>query len=132
MGAPSVLKRLPRQAPWVACPLLRFGGFFGGPAMSVELSDEEERFIKDVMKWDETRRRTETLFSMLFLIVGGAVIVVVAYVTVGNLTDRTALSVTVPGFLAGILLIGLYLVAGWRIRERRTIASVLKKLRVGS
>ena len=97
--------------------------------MRVELSDQEEQFVRKIVDWDLNRRRAESFVCSLFLFLGGAIIVFAAYITVQHLSDRTALSITVPGFLLGLVLIGLYLIVGRRIRERRLVASVLKKLR---
>ena len=97
--------------------------------MRAELSEEEEQFVSELVTWDRTRRNVELVFYTLLLVIGGAVIVIAGYITIQHLTDRTALSVTVPGFLLGLLLIGLYLFGERRVKERRMAASVLKKLR---
>ena len=53
-------------------------------------------------------------FSQLLLILGGLAIVVSAYLTLRCLSDRTALTLTVPGFVAGLALIGVSLQLGRR------------------
>lgn len=96
--------------------------------LKTKLSEEEDQFVHELLTWDQTLRSKEWVFYNLLLILGGLVIVVVAFLTVQHLNDKTALWVTVPGFLTGILLIGLYIIGVRRIKERRLVASVLKKL----
>lgn len=96
--------------------------------MGTKLNEEEERFVQELLNWDQLKKPTGCILYNLFLTFGGIVIVVVCFLTIQHLTDRTALWVTVPGFLVGLFLIGLYLVEKYRTRERRLVASVLKKL----
>jgi hypothetical protein len=97
--------------------------------MKSRLSEEEEQFVHELETWERSGKRIEHFFYTLFLVLGGAVIVTAGYVTVQHLTDRTALSITVPGFLLGLLFIGLHLGGGRRMRDRSITASILKKLR---
>lgn len=96
--------------------------------MKTKLSEEEDQFVDELLTRDQRLRPKESVFYNLLLISGGLIIVVVAFLTVQHLNDKTALWVTVPGFLTGILLIGLYIIGMRRIKERRLVASVLKKL----
>jgi len=95
--------------------------------LRTKLNEEEDQFVHKLLTWDQTLRSKESVFYNLLLISGGIVIVVVAFLTVQHLNDRTVLWVTVPGFLTGVLLIGLYIIGMRRIKERRLVASVLKK-----
>jgi uncharacterized membrane protein YfcA len=96
--------------------------------IKAELSEEEEQLIHELLTWDQTRRPVERLLYSLFLILGGAIIVIHGFLTVQQLHDRLVFWVTVPGFLLGLIFILLYIVGERRIRERRLIAKVLRKL----
>jgi hypothetical protein len=93
-----------------------------GQEMESDLSDEEEQFVRDLLAWAEKRRPIEWIFNNLLLFLGGTV-VVIGLLTVQYLNDRTVYCITVPGFLLGFLLIGLYIIG-----ERRLVARVLGKL----
>ncbi|OYD14406.1 hypothetical protein CH333_07980 [candidate division WOR-3 bacterium JGI_Cruoil_03_44_89] len=96
--------------------------------METKLNKEEEGLVHELLTWDRTRRHIESIFCRLFLTLGGVIIVIVGFFTVQHLNDRIILWVTVPGFLIGLFLVGLYIEREHRLRERRLVASVLKKL----
>ncbi|KPL17971.1 MAG: hypothetical protein AMJ92_10265 [candidate division Zixibacteria bacterium SM23_81] len=96
--------------------------------MKAELSQEEEQLIHELLTWDQTHRPVERLLYNLFLILGGAIIVIHGFLSVQQLHDRIAFWVSVPGFLLGLMFILLYIMGERRIREHRLWAHVLKKL----
>jgi len=97
--------------------------------MAQELTHAEDRYVENLLSWDRHRRRADGWLCLSLLVLGGLVVVIFAFLTLRSLTDRTALTMTVPGFVAGIALIVLYLQLEQRMQERRLIASVLRKLR---
>ena len=96
--------------------------------MKPELTEQEDRFVREVLEWDIRRRASEWFLYSLLLIVGGGVFVFVAVFTLQHLNDRTAMWVTLPGSLSAILFAVLYVSGERRIKERRLLASVLRKL----
>lgn len=56
--------------------------------------------------------RAGTLIRTALLMVGGGIIVASAIHTLSHLSDRTVFTVLVPGFAAGLFLIGLYVRTG--------------------
>ncbi|MDH3197938.1 MAG: hypothetical protein OEO21_06830 [Candidatus Krumholzibacteria bacterium] len=63
-------------------------------------------------------KNARDLVRTALLVAGAAVIVVAAVVTVRNLTDRTVLTVLVPGVVVGLILIGGYVAVGRAHREQ--------------
>ena len=96
--------------------------------MNTTLSSEEKRFLHQLLTWDEKRRTMNSVLYNLFLILGGIIIVVVGFSTVQHLNDQTVLWLTVPGFLLGLLLIGLYIMGQRWNKERQLVASIIRKL----
>lgn len=99
--------------------------------METSLTDLERRFVHDLLMWNQTRRSVELLFFNVLLILGGMMIIVVAYLTLQYLSDRTVALVTVPGLLMGVLLVGLYVVGRRRIQDRQRVCAIIKKLTEG-
>ena len=52
------------------------------------------------------------VIRMTLLVTGAGVIIAAAYHTLGYFTDRTVFTILVPGFVAGLILIGLYVATG--------------------
>ncbi len=96
--------------------------------MRSNLNEQEERFVNELLKWDQKDRSLQWFLCHIFLILGGVVFVAAAIFTARNLNDRTALWVMLPGSLIAIVFFVLYAVIEHRIRERRLVASVFKKL----
>ncbi len=96
--------------------------------MDEKLKMDAEQFIHDLLAWDVRRRPMEWVLSNLALFLGAVVILVTGIFTIRHLTDRLILWVTVPGFVLGILFVGLYMFAGKRVKERHRMALILKKL----
>lgn len=96
--------------------------------MTVELSLDEQRFVDDLLNWDAKTRSIELVLSRLALVLGGVILIVTAILTLGNLTDGTVVSLLIPGFVAGIFLISVYVWVGSRIRDRHRIAEIARKL----
>jgi len=61
------------------------------------------------------------------LVAGGVLIVCAAIITLERLSDRTVLSVLVPGFVSGLFLVGLYFFGEKRVRERSRLAEIIRK-----
>ena len=96
--------------------------------MAETLKSDEEQFVRDLLAWDARQRPTEWILSNLALVLGAVVILVTCIYTLRHLTDRLIFWVTVPGFVMGILFVGIYFFAGKRVKERHRMASILKKL----
>ncbi|MDZ7289667.1 MAG: hypothetical protein ONB44_10785 [candidate division KSB1 bacterium] len=96
--------------------------------MNERLKADEEKFIHELLAWDAQRRPMEWILGNVALFLGGVMILVIGIFTIRHLTDRLILLITVPGFISGILFVGLYIFISNRIKERRRMASILKKL----
>lgn len=99
--------------------------------MTIPLPHEEQRYLDELLDWDEKQRPMESLVATASLLFGGLVIVATAVVTLLDLRDATILAVLVPGVLAGLFFIAVYRVLRMRVRERHEIARLARKL-VGS
>ncbi|MCK4303106.1 MAG: hypothetical protein KAY24_02585 [Candidatus Eisenbacteria sp.] len=96
--------------------------------MRSSLSQSDRKYLDDLLTWDSSRRRLDSLLYNMALVAGGALIVCAAIITVGRLNDRTVLSVLVPGFVSGLFLVGLYFFGEKRLRERHRLAEILRKI----
>ena len=96
--------------------------------MRSDLNEQERQFVDELLKWDQKDRPGQWVLCHIFLILGGIVFVAAAILTVQNLNDRTILWVMLPGTLIAIAFFVLYIVGERRIRERKLMASVLRKL----
>lgn len=96
--------------------------------MNATLKNDEKEFVRDLLAWDQRRRPLEWILSNLALVVAAAVFVVTCVFTAQHLTDSRILFFTVPGFVLGILFVGIYYLTEKRIKERHRIASMLNKL----
>jgi hypothetical protein len=96
--------------------------------MDEKLKIEEEQFIRDLLAWDAQHRPVEWVLSNTALVLGVVVILVTCVYTLRHLTDRLIFWVTVPGFVLGVLFVGIYFFAGKRVKERHRMALILKKL----
>lgn len=63
-------------------------------------------------------KNSTDLVRSALLVVGAAFIVAAAALTLRNLTDRTVVTVLLPGVVAGLLLIGAYVAIGRAHREQ--------------
>ena len=95
--------------------------------MSSSLSQSDRKFLNDLLIWDSSRRRLDSLLCNLALVAGGILIVCAAIITLERLSDRTVLSVLVPGFVSGLFFVGLYFFGDKRVRERRRLAEIIRK-----
>jgi hypothetical protein len=102
----------------------------GEDGMDEKLKPDEEQFIRDLLAWDTQRRPVEWVLSNAALILGVVVILVTCIYTLRHLTDRLIFWVTAPGFVLGVLFVGIYFFVGKRVKERHRMASILKKLGV--
>jgi len=59
------------------------------------------------------------LFRAIALAGGGVAIIASAVYTLGHLSDHTVFTVLIPGFVAGLILIGLYMAAGTQRKEEK-------------
>jgi hypothetical protein len=64
-------------------------------------------------------KNTTELVRTALLLAGAAIIVIAAVLTLRNLTDRTVLTVLVPGVVVGLILIGGYVAVGRAHREEK-------------
>lgn len=96
--------------------------------MTNQLSVDEQRYLDDLLAWDTDRRPTEAIVAHVSLVFGGVLIAVVAALTLFDLRDATIYAVLVPGFLAGLFLIAMYVIGRARVRDRHRIALLARKL----
>jgi hypothetical protein len=96
--------------------------------MNTSLTKEEEKYINDPRAWDRKRNSMNIAIYNFVLILGGIVIIVDIFVTFRNLTDNFIYQFSIPGFMIGLLLVGLYIFGYYWSRERKLIASIIKKL----
>jgi hypothetical membrane protein len=96
--------------------------------MNTALTKEEEKFINELNLWDRKRNSMNMVLYNFFLILGGLVIIVDIIVSISNLTDKFIYQFSIPGFMIGLMLIGLYIFGYYWTKERKLIASIIKKL----
>lgn len=96
--------------------------------MDTRITESEERFVSELLAWDQAGRRFQGMLAYLLLALGGVVFLVVVFLSLGNLNDRTALWVTAPGSLLAALFFVLFSWLNDRIDERHLVASILRKL----
>ncbi len=96
--------------------------------MTIRLSSDEQRYLDDLLAWDEHRRSAESIVAHVSLVFGGVVIAVVSVLTLLDLRDVVIVAVLVPGFLAGLFLVAMYLVGRARVNDRHRIALLARKL----
>lgn len=96
--------------------------------MNTKLENDEKEFVRELLAWEERRRPVEWLLSNLSLMLGGVVILVTIVYTLRHLTDRLVFWVTIPGFLLGLVFVGIYYFGNKRIKERHRLAIILRKL----
>ncbi len=92
------------------------------------MNKAEKIFLKKMLSWDQKKASSEVLINSVFLVLGGISIIIIAYLTFKNINDLKSIWVTLPGFLIGVLLLCIYIVGDFRIKERRKFASILRKL----
>lgn len=92
------------------------------------LSEHDEQFIDDLLEWYARKQPVDMLLCNMILVLAGAIIVLAALATLARLTDRMILGVLVPGLVIGMLLVGVYILANKRIKERRRVAQIMEKL----
>jgi len=91
------------------------------------LNEHEQEYLHALMHRDEQRMSLGWFFMML-LALGGFIIVIVALLTLREMTDKRIIVMTIPGFVTGLLLIGIAIAGIRRVKERHLIASILRKL----
>lgn len=96
--------------------------------MNTALTKEEEKFINELNLWDRKRNSMNMVLYNFFLILGGLVIIVDIIVSTPNLTDKFIYQFSIPGFMIGLMLVGLYIFGYYWTKERKLIASIIKKL----
>ena len=99
--------------------------------MQPDLSEKEQKFMHDLLRWDESERSFQWVIANLCLGLGGVIFAVSAIITLHSMTDRVGQWVMVPGSLLAILFFVVYIMEDHRIKDRRTAASVLRKLHGG-
>jgi hypothetical protein len=91
------------------------------------LNEHEQEYLQTLMQRDE-KRMSLGWFFMVLLALGGLIIAIVAILTLREMTDQRAYVMTLPGFIIGLLLIGIAIAGIRRVKERHLIASILRKL----
>ncbi|KQC09282.1 MAG: hypothetical protein APR54_03735 [Candidatus Cloacimonas sp. SDB] len=93
-----------------------------------ELEKKELKIIYNLFRWEKFNKTSEILIYNFMLFIGGLLIVLTVFKTLTNLTDKSILYITLPGFLAGILFIWVYLTARKRIQEKSEFTRIFHKL----
>jgi len=94
----------------------------------MQLPREDQRYLDELLAWDEERRSVESMVATASLVFGGLLIAAAAVVTLLDLRDATILAVLLPGVLAGLFFIAVYRVLRTRLRERHEIARITRRL----
>jgi hypothetical protein len=94
----------------------------------MKLNREEEKFISDLMRWNAKHKPLSFYLYNIFLLLGGVIIVVDIIMTIPNLTDKFIFQFTIPVFILGFLMIGLYIFGSYWMKERKIISAILNKL----
>ena len=96
-----------------------------------QLSPKEYVFLRRIITWNKFSRLKEEFIYRIILILGGVFVVVSVYNTIKFLSDKTALFVTIPGVLTGILFLWFYRSGMNRIKEKKKLADILERLLSG-
>jgi type IV secretory pathway VirB3-like protein len=95
-----------------------------------ELSKDDRRFIADLLTWDAAKRSLEWGLAHVSLLVG-CVVIGVAATAIASQEETALYYVAIPGFVVGMVLVGLYAFAYARVRERQRFARILRHLGCG-
>jgi hypothetical protein len=96
--------------------------------MDTRLTQDEDRYLHDLLVWDTRQRSVESVFQHAALFLGGIVIVGSILFALRDLTDRAIYGMLVPGILVGLFFVSLYVYGRIRTRERHRLASIARKL----
>ena len=100
--------------------------------MAIPLNKSEKDFMRKMLRWDQKKASFEVILNNLFLISGMFVTLYVAYKTIITLNNLHSLWLLLPGYVIGILLLSIFIVGDFRIKERRQYASVMRKILINS
>lgn len=93
------------------------------------LDVQERRFIDELLRWERRRvGRAEEAMYHLLLAVGTLVFAVAVYALLRRMDDGTAVWTVLPGALTVVVCALGYLLGESRVRQRRIMASILRKL----
>jgi len=98
--------------------------------MNLPLNEQEHKFMRNILKWDQKKASIEVIVNNFFLGSSIFLTLYIAYKTIISLNDLNSLWLLLPGYLIGILLLSIYIVGDTRIKERRKYASVMRKILV--
>ena len=96
--------------------------------MKLPLNEQEHKFMRNILKWDQKRASIEVIVNNFFLASSIFLTLYIAYKTIISLNDLNSLLLLLPGYLIGILLLSIYIVGDTRIKERRRYAAVIRKI----
>lgn len=96
--------------------------------MEAKLTQDEDRYLHDLLIWDARRRSVESVFQHAALGLGGLIIVGAIVVALRGLTDRVIYGMLVPSILCGLFFVGLYVFGRVRAHERHRLAAIARKL----
>jgi hypothetical protein len=91
------------------------------------INEREAQYVRTLMKWDERRMRVGWFFMGL-MVAGGIIILITTIVSLPQLDDRTALRITLPGLVIGLVCIVASIAGIQWIKRCHLIASIVKKL----
>jgi len=96
--------------------------------MNLPLNEQEHKFMRNILKWDQKKASIEVIVNNFFLGSSIFLTLYIAYKTIISLNDLNSLWLLLPGYLIGILLLSIFIVGDIRIKERRKYASVMRKI----
>jgi hypothetical protein len=96
--------------------------------METELPPEDRQLLRELLAWDDGRRRADERFAWLALVAGAALLVYGLVSALGASSDREVVGILVTGVAGGLFLVVLHLVLRARVRDRHRIALLLRRL----
>jgi hypothetical protein len=88
----------------------------------------EKEVLRNLLDWDESQRPRDSFLNDLCLAAAGLLIIGAALATLANLQDTVIFGVLVPGFVVGLLLVGVWVLGRRRLRERHELARLIRRL----
>ncbi|MBN2461539.1 MAG: hypothetical protein JXB60_08025 [Candidatus Cloacimonetes bacterium] len=91
-----------------------------------DLDLDELKFLRKMMLWKKNDHPVEAVIHALILVIATVIVIIASYHTISNLNDPTIFLITIPSFLAAILLFWVYLMWQKRNREKTLIIKFLR------
>lgn len=96
--------------------------------MNLDFTKKEKEFIDELVHWERKKSSYVNFYSFFFLFFGVFLIVLSIYSLFNFLVDDIIFWIGIPGILTGIFFILLHIILQRRIKEMKTLSSIIKKM----